>query len=268
MAKREDIFPKEVLNLIAQFQKLPGVGPKSASRMAYHYLRAGNDHAEELATALQDMVRHTTECEKCHNVSSTPVCPICADDRRDRTKLCVVEEPLDIVAFEEAGIYDGIYFVLGGVISPADGKYAEELRFAELKERVRELLAILPDDANSSNATNPIQKKSPGNTSVHTNTDTKQATAEDADDNERIADTHTGKPDISDQISNTKLEVIIATNPSLEGEATATYIQKLLDTHQSDGSIKITRIAMGLPNGVDLEYADRLTLKRALEGRG
>ncbi len=227
MAKREDIFPKEVLNLIAQFQKLPGVGPKSASRMAYHYLRAGNDHAEELATALQDMVRHTTECEKCHNVSSTPVCPICADDRRDRTKLCVVEEPLDIVAFEEAGIYDGIYFVLGGVISPADGKYAEELRFAELKERVRELLATPAD-----------------------------------------TDTDKDQSDISDGTSTSKLEVIIATNPSLEGEATATYIQKLLDTHQSDGSIKITRIAMGLPNGVDLEYADRLTLKRALEGRG
>ena len=122
--------------------------------------------------------------------------------------MCVVEEPLDVVAFEDSGIYDGLYFVLGGVISPAEGIGADELRFKELKVRVGELL----------------------------------------EDEESV-------------------EVIIATNPSLEGEATASYIIDLLKGLLKDGKVKITRLAMGLPTGADLEYADRLTLKRALEGR-
>jgi recombination protein RecR len=147
-------------------------------------------------------------CSKCFNVADTDVCDICSSPLRKKDKVCVVEEPLDVVAFENSGVYDGVYFVLGGVISPAEGIGAEELRFAELKSRVNELLK----------------------------------------DSEMV-------------------EIIVATNPSLEGEATASYLIDLFTDLSKDGKVNITRLAMGLPTGADLEYADRLTLKRALEGR-
>jgi recombination protein RecR len=202
------VLPKSVEQVIEEFSKLPGVGPKSASRMAYHYLRSPNKDATKLAQALTTMDENVKYCKKCFNVSDVDECDICSSPLRKTEKLCVVEEPLDVVAFENSAVYDGLYFVLGGVISPAEGIGEEELRFGELNDRVKQLL-------------------------------------EEKD----------------------TLEIIIATNPSLEGEATASYVIDLFKNFLKEGRIKITRLAMGLPTGADLEYADRLTLKRALEGR-
>ena len=202
------VLPKSVEKVIEEFGRLPGVGPKSASRMAYHYLRSPNKDATKLANALVEMDESVVNCKKCFNVSDQEECNICSSPLRKKDRICVVEEPLDVVAFENSGVYDGIYFVLGGVISPADGITSEELRFKELKARVEELLK---------------------------------------------------------EVDN--LEIIIATNPSLEGEATASYIYDLFQSQMKEGKLKITRLAMGLLTGAYLEYADRLTLKKALEGR-
>ena len=201
------VLPSSVEKVINELSKLPGVGPKSAARMTYHYLRTPNKEASKLGEALIEMDSSTQLCKKCFNVSDSEVCDICSNEKRDKSKLCVVEEPLDVVAFENSSIYEGYYFVLGGVISPAEGIGAEELRFKELERRVKELVE------------------------------------------EGI------------------VEIIVATNPSLEGEATASYISDIFTDLLKEGKIKITRLAMGLPTGADLEYADRLTLKRALEGR-
>jgi recombination protein RecR len=202
------VLPHSVEKVIDELSKLPGVGPKSASRMTYHYLRSSKKDATKLANALLEMDEKVMNCTKCFNVSDKEICDICDSQLRKTDKLCIVEEPLDVVAFESSGIYDGLYFVLGGVISPAEGVGADEIRFKELKARVQELLS-----------------------------------------------------------SKDTVELIIATNPSLEGEATASYIIDLFKNLLKEGKIKITRLAMGLPTGADLEYADRLTLKRALEGR-
>lgn len=205
------VLPKSVEQVIEEFGKLPGVGPKTASRMAYHYLRSPNKDATELASALKEMDETVRNCKSCFNVTDKEECDICTSPLRKKDKLCIVEEPLDVVAFENSAVYDGLYFVLGGVISPAEGIGEEELRFKELKKRVDELLTQLKE--------------------------------------ERL------------------LEIIVATNPSLEGEATASYILDLFKKYLKTEKVKITRLAMGLPTGADLEYADRLTLKRALEGR-
>jgi len=201
------VLPSSVEKVVNELSKLPGVGPKSAARMTYHFLRSPNKEATKLGEALLDMDKNTMFCTMCFNVSDKEVCDICGSEKRDKGKLCIVEEPLDVVAFENSAIYEGLYFVLGGVISPAEGIGAEELRFKDLERRVKELL------------------------------------------------------------KDGQLEVIVATNPSLEGEATASYILDLFDMQLKEGKIKVTRLAMGLPTGADLEYADRLTLKRALEGR-
>ena len=203
------VLPLSVEKVINELSKLPGVGPKSAARMTYHYLRSPNKDATKLGKALVEMDENTKFCTECFNVSEKEVCDICSSDQRDKAKICIVEEPLDVVAFENSSIFEGTYFVLGGVISPAEGIGAQELRFDELEARVKKEIKGL---------------------------------------------------DIP-------LELIVATNPSLEGEATASYILDLFNVYLKEGKIKITRLAMGLPTGADLEYADRLTLKRALEGR-
>jgi recombination protein RecR len=210
------VLPKSVEKVIEEFSRLPGVGPKSASRMAYHYIRSPNNDASKLASALNEMEENVEYCKDCFNVTDKEVCDLCSSPLRKKDKLCIVEEPLDVVAFENSAVYDGLYFVLGGVISPAEGIGEEELRFKELQKRVEELL-------------------------------------EEKDEKEE-----------SDE---GVVEIIVATNPSLEGEATASYIIDLFKSLSKEGKVKITRLAMGLPTGADLEYADRLTLKRALEGR-
>jgi len=203
------VLPHSVEKVINEFSKLPGVGPKSAARMTYHYLRSPNKDASKLGEALIQMDENTKFCSKCFNVTDLEICNICSNPLRDSSKICIVEEPLDVVAFENSGVFNGVYFVLGGVISPADGIGASELRFDELQKRIKELM----------------------------------------------------------EESEKKVEVIVATNPSLEGEATASYILDMFNSEVKDSKIQITRLAMGLPTGADLEYADRLTLKKALEGR-
>ena len=191
-----------ITRLIEAFHRLPGVGPKSAQRLAYHILRAPEEEARALAEALLDVKQHVVLCEHCQNVSDQTPCGICADGSRDRTLVCVVEEPLDVLAIERTQSFGGLFHVLHGVISPADGVGPEDLKITELLTRLRD-------------------------------TDT----------------------DVS--------EVIVATNPNLEGEATAMYLARLLRPLE----IRVTRLARGLPAGADLEYADDLTLGRALEYR-
>ena len=202
------VLPQSVEKVINEFSKLPGIGPKTAARMVYHYLRSPNHDAKKLADSLNDMDENVMFCEKCFNVSDKKICDICSNPIRKKSKICVVEEPLDVIAFENSAVYDGLYFVLGGVISPAEGISADDLRFKDLKKRINELT------------------------------------------------------DGNDQV-----EIIVATNPNLEGEASASYINDMFAKEVEEGTILITRLAMGLPTGADLEYADRLTLKRALEGR-
>ena len=197
------VLPQSVEKVINEFSKLPGIGPKTAARMVYHYLRSPNHDAQKLADSLSEMDENVVFCDKCFNVSDKHICDICSSPLRKKNKICVVEEPLDVIAFENSAVYDGLYFVLGGVISPAEGISADDLRFNDFKNRVGQL----------------------------------------------------------------KIEIIVATNPNLEGEASASYINDMFAKEVKEGTILITRLAMGLPTGADLEYADRLTLKRALEGR-
>ncbi len=191
---------RPVANLIELLSRLPGVGPKTASRLTFYLLREPNGLAEALAAALSALEAGTVLCEQCFNVAEQSPCPICADPARDHTLVCVVEEPMDVLAIERTGAYRGAYHVLHGALSPIDGVYPEKLKIAELVERVQ---AAAPR------------------------------------------------------------EVILATNPSLEGENTAAYIHQQL----AGSGVQITRLARGLPMGGDLEYADEVTLSRALEGR-
>ena len=194
-----------VARLIEAFARLPGIGPKTAQRLTYHLLRAPDTEARTLAAALVDVRDRVVFCERCFNISDSPVCSICLDPRRDQRRLCVVEEPLDVLALERTGELKGLYHVLHGAISPIDGIGPDRLR-------IRELLARA-DAANAAGV--PFE------------------------------------------------EVIIATNPTLEGEATAMYLAERLE-----GTVgAITRIARGIPVGGDLEYADEVTLIRALQGR-
>jgi recombination protein RecR len=194
------VYAQPVQELIDELGRLPGVGPKSAQRIAFHLLKAEKVDALRLARAISEAKERVSFCERCFNIAEGPVCDLCADDRRDPSLLCVVEEPRDIVAVEKTQEFNGRYHVLQGAISPIEGIGPEQLR-------VRELLARI--------------------------------------EAEGVA------------------EVILCTNPNLEGEATAMYLSRLLQ----DLRVKVTRIASGLPVGGDLEYADELTLGRALEGR-
>ena len=189
-----------VSRLIGELSKLPGIGPKSAARLAYHFLRSPEADARELAAAIISVKEDTVLCSLCQNIADTDPCAICTSEERDPTVICVVKEPLDILALERTGKYRGRYHVLHGVLSPMDGIGPDDLRIRELLDRLK-----------------------------------------------------------SDSVK----EIILATNPNLEGEATAMYIQKLL-SHQG---IRLTRLARGLPMGSDLEYADEVTLGRALAGR-
>jgi recombination protein RecR len=194
-----------VARLIEAFSRLPGIGPKTAQRLTYYLLRAPDTEARVLAAALVAVRDEVVFCDTCFNISDAPSCPICRDLRRDPDRLCVVEEPLDVLAIERTGEWKGRYHVLHGAISPMDGIGPDRLRIRELLARVGE--------------------------------------AE-----------QTGEP---------VREVILATNPSLEGDATAMYLAERLAGHVG----AITRIARGLPVGGDLEYADEVTLIRAIQGR-
>ncbi len=184
--------------LISELSRLPGIGRKSAQRLSYYFLKQSKSSVRKLAKALLEVKDKVGECEKCFNFTEASPCSICQSERRDRTVLCVVEEPSDVFAIDGSGEYNGLFHVLGGVISPMDGVGPEDLHIKELYKR----------------------------------------------------------------LENVK-EVIIATNPSIEGETTTLYLRKEL----KKSKVKVTRIARGIPVGGDLEFADDATLTRALEGR-
>jgi len=192
--------PEPIQRLVEAFHRLPGIGPKSAQRLAYHILRTSEQEASALAQAVLDVKQRIRLCSQCLNITEADPCSFCQDSRRDRTIVCVVEQPLDVLAIERSGGYRGLYHVLHGVLSPMDGVGPEHIHVRELVVRLQ---------------AGEIQ------------------------------------------------EVIMATNPSLEGEATAMYIQRLV----GPAGVKVTRLARGLPSGADLEYTDDVTLARALEGR-
>jgi recombination protein RecR len=196
------MFSPPVNRLITELAKLPGIGQRTAQRLAFHVLRVPEQEAFALAAALREVKERIVLCEVCFNLAEGPRCPICLDQRRDRSVICVVEEPADVVPVERTNEYRGLYHVLGGALSPIDGVDPEDLRIAELVARVRE-------------------------GEVH--------------------------------------EVVIATNPTTSGEATAFYIAEAV--RGLDGDVVVTRLASGLPVGADLEYADEITLGRALSGR-
>ena len=201
-----NIIPASVQKMIDEFSKLPGIGPKTASRLTFYLLHRSDQDVQELGEAVVNLKNKIKKCPQCLNITDSDLCLICADSKRDNSKILVVESPLDIIALEKTGEYNGLYHVLGGVISPVDGIGPEDIEIPSLIKRV--------------------------------NFD-------------------------KDKIS----EIIIATNPDLEGEATAMYLQKQIDSQIKNKKFKVTRIARGLPVGGDLEYADEITLSRALEGR-
>lgn len=186
--------------LVREFNKLPGIGPKSAQRLTYHLLRAPEEQSKLLADAILSLRQETKLCSVCFNITPSDPCSICRDDQRDHSRICIVEQPQDILALEHTRIYNGLYHVLHGAISPTEGVGANDIRINELLNRLQ---------------------------------------------------------------GNSVKEVILATNPTLEGEQTATYLQRLI----LPLSIKVTRLARGLPFGTELEYADDVTLTRAIEGR-
>jgi len=191
-------LPNSLQNLIEQLSRFPGVGQKSAQRMAFFLLKNPREDVIALAKAIIDIKDRITECSQCHNIAENDPCAICADMKRDRTTLCVVQEPMDVLAIEKIGYYRGLYHVLGGVISPLNG--------------------IGPDDLNIDN--------------------------------------------LMPRLEGLK-EVILAINPTRDGETTALYLSKILKVK----GVNVTRIAQGLPIGIELEFADELTLTRAIEGR-
>lgn len=195
------LLVEPVANLIDEFSRLPGIGPKTAARLVFHLLRAPEEQSRSLAEALYALRERIVFCSVCFNITETDPCTICTSDSRDRSVICAVEEPLDVVAIERTGDYLGLYHVLHGTIAPVEGIGPDDLRIAELMGRL-------------------------------------QAT-----------------PSVR--------ELIVATNPNMEGEATAMYIAQQL----AGSDIQVTRLARGLPVGGDLEYADQITLGRALAGR-
>lgn len=194
------ITAKPIVRVVDEFSRLPGIGPKTAQRLAYFLLRAPEEQAEALAGAIADLKRNVVLCSECFNIAERSPCDVCSNPTRDASRICVVEEPLDVQAIERTEQYKGRYHVLHGALSPIEGIGPDELKIRELLQRLT-----------------------------------------------------------SDEVE----EVILATNPNLEGDATAMYLTKLIQPF----GIAVTRLARGLPVGGDLEYADEITLSNALAGR-
>jgi recombination protein RecR len=193
-------YARPLARLVAEFEKLPGIGPKSAQRLAFYVLRLSHDEARQLAEAIVDVKDKIGYCQVCSNFTDREVCEICRDPRRDETTLCVVSEPRDLIALEKTGEFRGKYHVLGGVLAPMEGIGPDQLRIRELLKRLE---------------------------------------------------------------SGTVQEIVLATNPTVEGDATAVYLSRLLRPLGP----RVTRIAHGVPVGGDLDYADQATLIQAFEGR-
>lgn len=194
-------YAEPIRDLIEQLERLPGIGPKSAQRLAFHILSSGPERAFALADAVQSVHNRIRACERCGNWSVDALCPVCRDPERDTATLCVVADAKDLMALERAGEFEGIYHVLGGVLSPVEGVGPGDLRVSEMLERVDE---------------------------------------------------------------GGVREVILATPPTVEGDATAEFLREVL---LEMGGIRVTRLALGLPVGADLDYADQVTVARAMRGR-
>lgn len=192
-------LPRSIQNSIDELSRLPGIGPKSAARLVFYLLSKPDSFIEELSGAIGNLKKNLKVCSNCYNYTEQDPCLICSSDRQ-KNKICIVEDPLDVIALERAG-FDGVYHVLGGIISPVNGIGPEQIRIEQLVEKLK--------------------------------------------------------------ASGEKTEIILATNPSIEGEATAAYICKRIE----GCNVKVTQLARGLPVGGELEYADELTLSRSLEGR-
>lgn len=197
-------LPRAVTNLVEQLEKLPGIGPRSAQRLAFYLLHNPQTELDRYAQVFVDLKRNTKICSVCKNIGETDPCEVCGNSGRDKTKICVVEEPMDVLAIERSGGYDGLYHVLHGVIQPLHNIGPDQLYIRDLITRLK---------------------------------------------------------------GGTITEIIMATNPTMEGEATAMYIVRLIEDEHLKDDLTITRIGRGLPVGGDLEYADEVTLSRALEGR-
>ncbi len=196
-------LPRSLQKLIESFERLPGIGPKSAQRLTFYLLHVPQEQLEDFSEALKNLKKNTVLCSVCFNVTESDPCPICSDSRRDKKTICVVEQALDVLALEKTGKYEGVYHVLHGAISPLNNIGPDELYIEKLLERTRSQAF-------------PVS------------------------------------------------EIILATNPNMEGEATAMYIANAI---RKVKTVRLTRLGQGLPTGGDLEYADEVTLSRALEGR-
>lgn len=201
-------LPRAVQEAIDAFSRLPGIGPKMASRLTFHLLQRSEYDVGRFVNTIDGLRQGLQDCTRCGNIAEGALCTVCNDSARDQSSICVVEGPLDVIALERTSSYQGLYHVLGGALSPIDGIGPDQLRVGLLRNRVEEYMR-------------------------------KQQS----------------------------LELIIATNPSLEGEATAAYLQQLFQEFITSTALQFSRIARGLPMGSDLEYADPTTLLRALEGR-
>jgi len=200
-------LPRSLRSLIESFEKLPGIGPKTAQRLAFYLLHVPQEQLDEFAQAAENLKKNTVLCSICYNVAEKDPCPVCTDQNRDKSIICVVEQPLDVLALEKTGSFKGLYHVLHGAISPLNNIGPDELYIEQLIDRLTPHVS-------------PIT------------------------------------------------EIILAMNPNMEGEATAMYIAKQLrELKMENGKLIITRLGQGLPTGADLEYADEVTLSRALEGR-
>jgi len=201
-------LPRSLRSLIESFEKLPGIGPKTAQRLAFYLLHVPQEQLEEFGEALANLKKNTVLCSIFYNVAEKDPCPVCSDQNRDKSVICVVEQPLDVLALEKTGSFKGLYHVLHGAISPLNNIGPDELYIEQLLDRLTPRVS-------------PIT------------------------------------------------EIILATNPNMEGEATAMYIRKEISNLKSQISNlpRVTRLGQGLPTGADLEYADEVTLSRALEGR-
>jgi len=201
-----NVLPKSLQKVIESFERLPGIGPKTAQRLAFYLLHVPQEQLDSFSMSLTDLKTHTKLCSVCRNVTEQDPCMICSNPKRDHGLVCVVEQPTDVVSIEKTGKFSGVYHVLHGVIDPLNNIGPDELYIDDLLKRV-------------------VQSE--------------QGVS----------------------------EIIFAMNPTMEGEATAMYIQKLLTVNSQQSTVKITRLAHGLPVGADIEYADEVTLTRALEGR-
>lgn len=197
-------LPKAIERVIESFERLPGIGPKSAQRLTFYLLHVPQSDIERMAEALVSLKKETVMCSVCSNIGDTDPCWICSDDSRDKKTICIVEDPLDVLAVEKGGKYRGVYHVLHGVIDPLNSMGPDDIYIPQLMNRLRK---------------------------------------------------------------DTAVELILATNPTMEGEATALYITREVKNLPQEKVPKLTRIGRGLPIGSDLEYADEVTIERALEGR-